>query len=101
MSPKTRGETYKEFCAGYREAKEWLGERGSDRSDCRDFFDANRADLRVAHLSGLSWSRLGHDFYLTRNRHGAGFWDEKSRGAEADAALDRLTSAAHVYRSTE
>ncbi|MDE3097323.1 MAG: hypothetical protein KGK07_15150 [Chloroflexota bacterium] len=101
MSRVKMGESYKEFCAGYRETKAWLGERGADRSDCRDFFNASRADLQTAHASGLSWSRLGHDFYLTRNGHGAGFWDEGHRGAEADAALDRLTRDAHAYGSTE
>lgn len=25
--------------------------------------------------SGISESQLGHDFWLTRNGHGAGFWD--------------------------
>jgi hypothetical protein len=35
--------------------------------------------------------RGGHDFWLTRNRHGAGFWDgDWERGAE-------LTKAAHTF----
>lgn len=37
--------------------------------------------------------RAGHDFWLTRNHHGAGFWDgdwPKDVGA-------RLTDAAHAY----
>jgi hypothetical protein len=25
--------------------------------------------------ASTSWSQLGHDFWRTRNRHGAGFWD--------------------------
>ena len=38
-------------------------------------------------------SRLkDHDFWLTGNRHGAGFWD---RGYGADG--DTLTEAAHGY----
>lgn len=58
-------------------------------ADCRDFVAANKADLEA---SGLPDSSIGHDFYLTRNRHGAGFWD---RGL-GDVG-QRLTDAAHVY----
>jgi hypothetical protein len=41
---------------------------------------------------GYSASLFGHDFTLTSNRHGAGFWD---RGEDTGAA-DRLTEAAHA-----
>ena len=37
--------------------------------------------------------RAGHDFYLTRNRHGAGFWD----GDWSPEVGKRLTDAAHTY----
>ena len=38
--------------------------------DCQAFYEANFDDL-------ADWNpeQAGHDFYLTRNRHGAGFWD--------------------------
>lgn len=42
--------------------------------------------------TGLAPEVAGHDFWLTRNGHGTGFWD---RGL--GAAGDRLTAAAHVY----
>jgi len=61
--------------------------------DAHSFYADNVADLRA---STLDMSQCGHDFWLTRNRHGAGFWDRKSRGAAADAALDRLTEASHA-----
>ena len=61
--------------------------------DAHSFYESNVADLRA---SGLDMARAGHDLWLTRNRHGAGYWDEKSRGKLADAALDRLTDAAHA-----
>lgn len=57
------------------------------RKDCRDFFEANRADL-----AGIDAGQAGHDFWLTRNRHGAGFWD---RGLGEIG--DRLTDSAHPY----
>lgn len=39
------------------------------------------------------YEQAGHDFWLTRNRHGAGFWDGdwgKERG-------ERLTAASHHF----
>jgi len=40
--------------------------------DCLKFInDAEKYNL----LDGLSYSTAGHDFWLTRNHHGAGFWD--------------------------
>jgi hypothetical protein len=46
-------------------------------------------------LRGAQWSPgdlFGHDFILTSNGHGAGFWD---RG-ETSGAADRLTAACHA-----
>lgn len=56
-------------------------------ADCRDFASANIADL-----ADMSPGHAGHDFWLTRNRHGAGFWD---RGL--GALGERLTENAHPY----
>jgi len=39
-------------------------------SDCRDFLKSFGADL-----VGMDSEQAGHDFWLTRNHHGAGFWD--------------------------
>lgn len=57
------------------------------RGDCARFVLANIVDL-----IGMDPEQVGHDFWLTRNHHGAGFWD---RGL-GDAG-ERLTKAAHVY----
>ena len=57
------------------------------REECEAFYADNRDDL-----SDWDAGQAGHDFYLTRNRHGAGFWD-RGKGP----AGDRLTTAAHVY----
>jgi hypothetical protein len=62
--------------------------------DANAFFTANIADLLAC---GSSMDQSGHDFWLTRNGHGAGFWDRKSRGPRKDAALDRLTDASKPY----
>ena len=65
----------------------------SMRRDCRGFLTAEvRAWLAEG---GWSDSEAGHDFWLTRNRHGAGFWD-RGRGEPGS----KLTEAAHAYGSS-
>lgn len=69
----------------------------SMREDCADFIKSNAADLALyAEKRGNEqWSSAelaGHDFWLTRNGHGCGFWD---RGL--GKLGDRLTKAAKVY----
>jgi hypothetical protein len=49
-------------------------------ADCAAFQDANAALLAQAYemiADGVAYTpaRAGHDFWLTRNGHGAGFWD--------------------------
>lgn len=63
----------------------------SMREDCEAFAESEADDL-----ADLSAAQAGHDFWLTRNRHGAGFWDRGlgDRG-------DRLTKAAHVYGESD
>lgn len=61
--------------------------------DCKDFVETQSSDLGLAQLHfGYSPERAGHDFWLTRNGHGAGFWD---RGL-GDLG-DHLSEAARVY----
>lgn len=57
------------------------------RADCAAFYDANAADL-----SDIPAESAGHDFWLTRCHHGAGFWD---RGL-GDVG-ERLTASAHGF----
>ena len=45
----------------------------------------------------LETMRQDHDFWLTRNKHGAGFWD----GDWAPEVGKRLTDAAHAYGSCD
>ena len=71
------------------------------RETCTDFCKANHADLQdyCARMRNEQWSgeeRAGHDFWLTQNGHGAGFWD---RGL--DDLGQRLTKAAQVYGSID
>lgn len=61
------------------------------KRDCEGFQDDN-AELLAE--SGLSDGQAGHDFWLTRNGHGAGFWD-RGLGKVGDA----LSKACKPYGS--
>lgn len=63
---------------------------------CREFYLDNSADCEAArHYASRNapepWEQVGHDIWLTRNQHGAGFWD---RGY--GPLGQRLTEAAHA-----
>jgi hypothetical protein len=58
--------------------------------DCRDFY---RSNLELLDESGDAFEQHGHDFWLTRNHHGAGFWD---RGYPSKIG-NGLTQNAHAY----
>jgi len=63
--------------------------------DCEAFQRDEAADLALAYQhKGYDEGSAGHDFWLSRNGHGAGFFD---RGL--GAVGDRLQDAARVYRS--
>lgn len=59
------------------------------KADCDSFREMNAELLEQAGDS----EQNGHDFWLTRNRHGAGFWD---RGY-SKAVGNGLTESAHVF----
>ena len=77
------------FCEAYLEALLWSSEpydgewdgaqaspelRQRARIECYAFL--YRAEGWIKHEpTGPGFARAGHDFALTRNRHGAGFWD--------------------------
>jgi hypothetical protein len=55
--------------------------------DCKAFQNATAADIAT------DLERAGHDFWLTRCGHGAGFWD----GDWPEPAASRLTTVAHKF----
>lgn len=62
--------------------------------DCEDFIAGNILYLRRAlRHPGYTWESAGHDFWLTRCGHGAGFWD---RGLPGNTG-DRLSEASRIY----
>lgn len=60
--------------------------------DAVGFYTAQIAPLHTAEAQGRPWDHLGHDFALTRNGHGVGYWDR-----ELGAVGDELTTAAEAY----
>lgn len=70
--------------------------------DCKDFQESN-AELLAQAYELYNWHpdaptpecSAGHDFWLTRNHHGAGFWDRGFPGELGQA----LTISAHSYGS--
>ena len=50
-------------------------ERGQIWKDCRNFQKENPELLSQAEEQGRDMEHLGHDFHLSRNGHGTGFWD--------------------------
>ena len=63
------------------------------RKDVTDFVKANKLLLA---RSGASEAQIGHDFWLTRNGHGAGFWD---RGL--GELGNQLTEACKTYAGVD
>lgn len=108
--------TLDEFTSGYVEALFWA-ENGDDGepldreysaadlapealgeilADCAAFQAANAADIEAGPLARVSCGAeayAGHDFWLTRNGHGCGFWD----GDWPDGAAERLDASARGF----
>ena len=69
--------------------------RAQARQDVEDF-------VGLLQREGINWQdamspeQFGHDFWLTRNGHGAGFWD---RGL--DALGDTLTKWADTFKAVD
>lgn len=64
--------------------------REQAETDLDGFFEA-----AAEWLEGHEDEQVAHDFWLTRNRHGAGFWDGDYEHG------DKLTELAHAYGSTD
>lgn len=69
------------------------------REDFDGFMEANAPDIAIfCDRLGFDDTQVAHDFWLTREGHGAGFWDRYS-GADTELsdAIRRLTDAARAY----
>lgn len=66
-------------------------------ADCERFEQENETALAAWYALGETFERAGHDFWLTRNGHGTGFWDRHTDGGKAERLGRRLTDAAHAF----
>jgi hypothetical protein len=108
-----RAPTPDEFTMSYMEAALWSSSDGEYESlesfdfediddhsraamlsDCKRFQAENSAALDTYYeTSGRGEAGAGHDFWLTRNHHGAGFWDRDGD----KLAQTKLTEAAEKF----
>lgn len=68
--------------------------------DARAFYDAHCdkfTDTNCKYGGCPVDEYAAHDFWLTRNGHGAGFWD----GAWTEPVATELTDAAHAFGSCD
>jgi hypothetical protein len=65
----------------------------SMQKDCSEFCEAVKSQLPYLDADPID---LGHDFWLTRNHHGAGFWD----GDWSDGS-DVLTEIAEAFGESD
>jgi hypothetical protein len=70
-------------------------------ADCEAFQRDNEALLSAWYEAGETPERAGHDFWLTRNGHGAGFWDRFSGNTPHHALGEQLSDKAHTYGSAD
>lgn len=66
------------------------------KEQCVEFQKDNAGLLEQYYDAGRSEADAGHDFVLTRNRHGAGFWD-RGLGGLGDA----LSQNCHPYGNVD
>lgn len=70
------------------------------KTDCADFMATYETDLAIyEETTQRPMTHAGHDFWLTRNHNGTGFWDRISQGESAEGyyACERLSDAAKSY----
>ena len=88
----------------YLEAAIWTNEEELSNSyTIYDFDDSSKEKAKndiisfvekaKPYLVGIGEEQIGHDFWLTRNHHGAGFWD---RGYEEEIG-DKLTEISQEF----
>lgn len=70
-------------------------------ADCAKFQEQNAAVLAAAYeMEGFDESSAGHDFFLTRCGHGAGFWD-RDLGEAGEALTKSARDFGEAYISED
>lgn len=80
------------------EGENWEGKQLAPEAEAHARFDC-AAFLLLARWHTKDWAmeQLGHDFWLTRCGHGAGFWDRDIGTPDQRKAL---TDLSHIFRET-
>lgn len=85
------------FDSGAKAEVTKLSQRTAE-ADCLKFIEAIYSEFTPAEADAIVCQQgtdvlsiAGHDFFLTRNRHGAGYWDSDIYNTLADNGADRLT----------
>ncbi len=89
--PETGGDPLDDNYDLHDISKECLKEM---KADCEDF-QVNNKELLEQYYMEFSSEYAGHDFWLTRNGHGAGFWDR-----DIDVG-DKLSDACKPYGTVD
>lgn len=84
------GEPIEDMTYAYHTPGNWWTDTPVELDDAIAFY--NNESPRLWETGQRDFSQHGHDFALTRNHHGAGFWD-RGYGALGDT----LTAAAYAY----
>lgn len=94
--PETDEAMHMEYADAYEPAPELRRVlRGVVAHSARTFFIEHYADLADTHLAtDRSWDDLGHDFHLTAEGHGTGYWDRQDDDTER---AERLTDGARQH----
>ena len=87
-----------EFVSAYVECIEWAEDIELSESDLQDaIIDAVYFHMKYSHLwDAIVDDQAGHDLWLTRNGHGAGFWDRTADVYPPENA-QALTEAAEHF----
>lgn len=81
---------------GIDECAPWsAAAREQARNECADFRDC--CERKGVNTDGWDAEQLGHDFWLSRNRHGAGFFDRPWADADALQVLAKTYGGAYLY----
>lgn len=88
LSPTTLARIV-EDCARFQRENSVLLSQAYESQGYQDIFERYADECEGRDIVALA----GHDFWLTRNRHGCGFWDRQLPGELGD----KLTEAAHSF----
>jgi hypothetical protein len=96
----------KAFTKAYKECMEWADDFDVDTLDnalvLRIDSECNVFATNNASLINGNFSQAGHDFWLTRQGHGAGFWDRpeiygKENGEKLTKQCELIGACHYLY----